>query len=102
MKSNERWIHGSAEFEKIPRVEWITFFDCNVGEGDDDSTENTVSSSVYVDNIETEGTGTVSSAVRGCDTDVSYQNKTDDLDLAKIPKVFIELNSRMDYFGKAL
>ena len=46
-----------------------------------------------MDNIETEGTGTVSSIVRTCDTDVSHQNRSDDLDLAKIPKAFIELNS---------
>ena len=57
-----------------------------------------------MDNIETEGTGTISSIVRACDTDdVSHQNRTNDLDLAKIPKEFIELNSRrMNYFGKAL
>ena len=41
-----------------------------------------------------EGTGTVSSIVRAYDTDVSYLNRTGDLDLAKIPKQFIELNSR--------
>ena len=41
-----------------------------------------------LDNIETEGTGTVSSVVRACDTDVSHQNRTDDLNLAKIPKAF--------------
>ena len=56
-----------------------------------------------MDNIKTEGTDTVSSVVRVSDTDVSHQNRTDDLDLAKIPKAFIELNSRrMNYFGKAL
>ena len=49
---------------------------------------------INVDNIETEGAGTVSRSVRACDTYVSYQNRTDDLDLAKIPKAFIELNSR--------
>ena len=56
-----------------------------------------------MDNIETEGTGALSSIVRACDTDVLYQNKTDNLDLAKIPKLFTELNSRrMNYLGKAL
>ena len=75
------------------RVDSICF--CNVGdEGDDDNTANTVSSSINVDNIETEGTGTVSSIVRTCDTDVSHQNRTGDVDLAKIPEAFIELNSR--------
>ena len=44
--------------------------------------------------IETEDIGTASSIVQACDTDVSHQNRTDDLDLAKIPKGFIELNSR--------
>ena len=53
-----------------------------------------------VDNIETEGTGTFSSIVRICNSDVSHQNRTYDLNLAKIPKAFIELNS--NYFGKAL
>ena len=63
---------------------------CNVGdEGDDDDIANTISSSINMDNIETEGTGTVSSVVRTCDTDVSHQNRTDDLDLAKIPKAFL-------------
>ena len=78
---------------------------CNVvDEGDDDDTANTISNSVNVDNIETEGTGTISSIVRACDTDdVSHQNGSNDLDLAKIPKAFVELNSRrMKYFGKAL
>ena len=37
-----------------------------------------------MDNIETQGTGTISSLVRACDTDVSHQNRTDDWDLAKI------------------
>ena len=34
------------------------------------------------DNIEIEGTGTVSSFVRACDTNVPHQSRTDDLDLA--------------------
>ena len=68
---------------------------CNIGDegDDDDDTANTTSSSINVDNIEIEGTGTVSSIVRTCDTDVSHQSRSDDLDLAKIPKAFIELNS---------
>ena len=54
---------------------------CNfVDKGDDDDTENTVSSSINMDNIETEGTGTVGSFVRACDTDTSHQNRTNDLD----------------------
>ena len=41
--------------------------------------------------------------LKACDTDVSHQRRTDDLDLAKIPKAFIELNSRrMNYFSKEL
>ena len=48
----------------------------NVGnEGGNDDTANTISSSNDVDNIETEGTGIVSSIVRACDTDLSHQNK---------------------------
>ena len=51
-----------------------------------------------MDNIETEGTGIVSSIGRVCDTDLSHQSRTDDLDLAKISKAFTELNSRrMNY-----
>ena len=62
---------------------------CNVvDEGDDDDTENTVSSSINVDNIETEGTGTVGRFVRAYDIDMSHQNRTNDLDLAKILKAF--------------
>ena len=54
-------------------------------------------------NIEMEGAGTVSSIVRAYDADESQQNRTDNLDLAKILKVFIELNSRrMNYFAKPL
>ena len=41
---------------------------------------------IIMDNIETEGTGTVSSIVRACDTHVSHQSRTDDMDLAKIPR----------------
>ena len=36
-----------------------------------------------MDNIETEGTGTVSGVVRACDIDVLHQNRTDDLNLAQ-------------------
>ena len=62
---------------------------CNIGdEGDNDDTANTISSSI---NIETEGTGNVSSIVSACNTDASHQNRTDDLDLAKIPKAFFVL-----------
>ena len=65
---------------------------CNVGdEGDDDDTANIIGSYLNVDNIEREGTGIVSNIVRACDTDVSHQkiqNRTDDLDLAKISKTF--------------
>ena len=39
----------------------------------------------------------------GKSTCTGNQNRTDDLDLAKIPIAFVELNSRrMNYFGKAL
>ena len=78
---------------------------CNISdEGDDYDTANTISSSINVDNIESEGTGTVSSNVRACDTDgMSHQNRTDYLDLVKIPKAFIELNSRrMNYFWQSI
>ena len=44
-----------------------------------------------MDKFETEGTGTVSSLIRACDTDVSHQIRTDDFDLVKIAKAFIEL-----------
>ena len=63
---------------------------CNIGdEGDNNDTTNIVSSSINVNNIDAESTDTVSSIVRACDTDVSYQNRSDDLDLATIPKEFI-------------
>ena len=39
-----------------------------------------------MDNIDTKGTGAVSSVVRACDTDVPHQNRTYDLDLAEIPQ----------------
>ena len=54
-------------------VAWIPFA-VTTGisdEGDDDDTANTISSSINVDSIETEGNGTVSSIVRACDTDQS-------------------------------
>ena len=56
---------------------------CNISDKEGDDTANTISSSTNVNNIETEGTGTVSSVVRACDTDVWHQNRTDDLDLAQ-------------------
>ena len=60
---------------------------CNASdEGDDEDTANNVSSNINMDNIETYGTGIISSIVRACDTDVSHQRRTDDLDLAKIQK----------------
>ena len=66
---------------------------CNVGdEGDDDNTANTISSSINMNNIETKDTDTVCSIAIACDTDVSHQNRTDDLDLAKISKAFIDIN----------
>ena len=54
---------------------------CSIGDKDDDNTANTISSGTNVNNIETEGTGSViycSSVVRVCNTDVSHQNRTDD------------------------
>ena len=82
--------------DAMGRVDFIC--GCNNGdEGNDDDTANTFSSCI---NIETEVTGTVSSIVIACDTDVSHQNRIDDLDLAK---AFIGLNSRkVSYFGKTL
>ena len=87
MKSGKRRIHSNVEFKKSPRVKWIPFAGgCNFGdEGDDYNTANTISRSVNVDDIEMEGIGTVNSIVRACDTDVSHQNRTDDLDLVKTP-----------------
>ena len=77
-------------------------FICGSCKGDD-NIANTISSSINVDNIETEGTGTISSIVRAYDTDVSQQNRTHNTNLNKIPKAFIEINSRrINYFGKAL
>ena len=81
---------------------WVDFI-CGSCKGDDDNIASTISTSINVDNIETEDTGTISSIVRACDTDVSQQNRTHNTNLAKIPKSFIEINSRrMNYFGKAL
>ena len=48
-----------------------------------------------MDNIETEGTGTFSSIVRTCNTDVSHQNRTYDLNLAKIPKAFVTQHEKI-------
>ena len=46
---------------------------CNVGDvGDYDDRAYTISSSVNTENIEREGTGTISSIVRAYDTDVSH------------------------------
>ena len=46
---------------------------CNVGDvGDDDDTAYTISSSKNMENIEREGTGTISSIVRAYDTEVSH------------------------------
>ena len=46
---------------------------CNVGDvGDDDDKAYTISSSIKMENIESEGTGTISSILRAFDTDVSH------------------------------
>ena len=64
---------------------------CNVGDKvDHDDTADTISNSKNMDNIETEGTGTVICIVRAYDNRVSHQSKTDDLDLVKIPKALIQ------------
>ena len=56
------------------RVDSICY--CNVGdEGDNDNTAKAVISNINVDNVKTEGTGTISSIVRACDTDVSHYSK---------------------------
>ena len=71
--------HG-MEFKKVPHYRVDSICCCNVGdEGDNDDTAKVVISNINVDNIETEDTGTVSSIVRACDTDVSHYNKTDNL-----------------------
>ena len=87
---------------KTPHVEWFPFVVVMLvmKEVSDDDTSNTVDSSINVSNIVTEGT--LCNVVRACDTVVSDLNRTDNLDLVKIPKAFVELNSgRMNYFGKA-
>ena len=49
---------------------------CNVGDvGDDDNTAYTISSSKNMENIESEGTGTISSNARAYDTDVSLEQR---------------------------
>ena len=68
-------------------------YSCNNSDKEDDDTENTISSSTTVNNIETEGIGPVSSIIRVCNTDVSHQNRIDDFYLAKFSKAFIELNA---------
>ena len=86
----------------MPSVEWV-FCGCNIGDKEDDDTENTISSITNVNYVETEDTGSVSSIVRVCNIDVSHQKRIDDFYLAKLPKAFIDINSiRMNYFGKAL
>ena len=79
------------EFQEDAMCRVDSICGCNIGdEGDYDVTANTFSSSINMGNIEAEGTGTVSGILRNCDTDFSHQNRTDDLDLAKIPKAFIK------------
>ena len=58
-----------------------SIYSCNVGdEGDNDDTANTINSSINLDNIETEVLILlISCIVRTCDTDLSHQNRTDDL-----------------------
>ena len=60
--------------------------------GNDDNTANTVSSSINMNNIETEGTIIISSIVRPCDPDVAHENTTDNLDFSQ--NSVIELNFR--------
>ena len=50
-------------------------------EEDNDDTSNTINSSINADNIETEGTSTVSIVVRTCDTDVSHQKMRRELNI---------------------
>ena len=79
-----------------PCVEWIPFAVVVLVTKQTMTTQQTllIAVAMNVDNIETEGTGTVSSIVRAYDIDVSHQNRTDNLDLSKIPKAFIEIHSR--------
>ena len=100
MENNKWWVHNNVELRCYILVD--PFPVVNVcDKGDNNNTTNTVSNSINLDNIK-KGTDIVSSVVRACDTDVLHQNRTDDLDFAKIPKAFIEINSRrMNYFGKA-
>ena len=78
MKSSQWWIHINVEFkDSTCRVD--SFCSCNVGdEGGDDDTANTVNTSINVGNIVTEGT--LCNVVRASDTEVSHQNRTDNLD----------------------
>ena len=73
-----------------PCVEWIPFAVVVLVMKEMMTTQQTllIAVAINVDNIETEGTGTVSSVVRACDCDidVSHQNRTNDLDLAKFLK----------------
>ena len=76
IKSNKGWIHSNVYSRKCHMLSGFHLWCINVG------------------NIETEGTGTISSIVRAYDTDVSQQNRTHNTNLNKIPKAFIEINSR--------
>ena len=54
----------------MPCIEWISFAVV---------TKKGMMTQEIPDNIETEGTGIISSIVNTCDTDVSHQNRTHNL-----------------------
>ena len=70
MDSQQHRIQENATIEQIPFAV-VMFGD----KWDNDDTANTVSSSMNMDNIQTESTGIISSIVRACDIDVSLPKK---------------------------
>ena len=87
MKSGKRWIFSNVGFKNTPHVRVDSICSCNFWVRKEtikrQQTPSVFSSNINMDNIETESTGTVSGVVRACDTDVSHQNRTDDLNLAQ-------------------
>ena len=85
MKSSKQWIYSNVGFKKTPCVRVDSNCGCNFRVMLEmmtmQQTPLVLSSSINVDNIYTKVSGTVSSFVRACDTDLSHQNRTDDLDL---------------------
>ena len=72
----------------LPCVEWVPFAVVMLVIKEMIMTQQTplVATLIDADNIETQGIGTVSRVVKACDTNVSHQNRTDDLDLVNFLK----------------